>query len=306
MRLFRSSESDAPARVGVVGDVHACDERLSLLLDHLRTRERVDAIWCVGDIVNGPGDPDRCAALLAAAGAVTVRGNHDRWLVEGVSVIPDAHRREELTAETNAFLDSLPPSADLELAGGVRALLCHGLGDNDMNNLTADDYGYALEANDELQALLRRGPLLVVKGHRHRAAIWRVGDLTLVDAGTLLSPEATCAVVIDTSARTITPLRVSEAGVVAGPAQEFSAGLGPWYGGGVTDADAERRRWVRRNAIPGHWMDVKAWITAGGLGEEQAICECGWKGPVRAEHEAGMTDAEEHLLPLMPDSAVRP
>lgn len=221
MRLVRSSERNAPARVGVVGDVHACDERLSILLDHLRSEQGVDAIWCVGDIVNGPGDPDRCAALLAAAGAVTVRGNHDRWLVEGVSVIPDAHRREDLRAETNVFLNSLPASADLELTGEVRALLCHGLGDNDMNNITADDYGYSLEANDELQALLRRGPLLVVKGHRHRHAIWRLGDLTLVDAGTLLSPEAPCAVVIDALARTIVPLRVSEAGVAADPAQPF-------------------------------------------------------------------------------------
>ena len=224
MQRFRSIERNAPTRVGVVGDVHACDERLSLLLDHLRREQGVDAIWCVGDIVNGPrprplrGTPRRC-------GRVTVRGNHDRWLVEGVAVIPDAHRREDLRSETNVFLDSLPASADLELAGGVRALLCHGLAENDLNNITADDYGYSLEANDELHALLRRGPLLVVKGHRHRHAIWRLGDLTLVDAGTLLSPEAPCAVVIDASARTIAPLRVSEAGVAADPAQPFSASV---------------------------------------------------------------------------------
>ena len=219
MRLSWSRENSAPARVGVVGDVHACDEPLALLLDHLSEHERVDAIWCVGDIVNGPGDPDRCAELLASAGAVTVRGNHDRWLVDRVSVIPDAHRPEDLRPETNAFLESLPPSADLELAGSLRALLCHGLADNDMNNLSADDYGYALEANDELQALLRRGPRLVLKGHRHRPAIWRLGDLTLVDAGTLLDPTAACAVVVDASARTITPLRVSATRVAADPAQ---------------------------------------------------------------------------------------
>jgi predicted phosphodiesterase len=221
MRLFRSSEREAPARVGVVGDVHACDQRLALLLDHFRDEAAVDAVWCAGDIVNGPGDPDRCAALLAAAGAVTVRGNHDRWLVDGVSVIPDAHRPEDLTPATNAFLESLPPSADLELAGGLRALLCHGLADNDMNNLCADDYGYALEANDELQALLRRGPRLVLKGHRHRPAIWRLGDLTLVDAGTLLADDAPCAVIVDALRRTITPLRVTATGVVPDPAQPF-------------------------------------------------------------------------------------
>ncbi len=180
MRLLRSRENDAPARVGVVGDVHACDDRLARLLDHLREVERVDAIWCVGDIVNGPGDPDRCAALLVSAGAVTVRGNHDRWLVDGVSVIPDAHRPEDLTPATHAFLAALPPSADL-------------------------------------QELLRGGRRLVIKGHRHRHAIWRVGDLTLVDAGALLHPDAPCAVVVDASARTLAPLRVCP----TDPAQPF-------------------------------------------------------------------------------------
>ena len=221
MQRAASQANGAPARVGVVGDVHACDEPLALLLDHLREVERVDAIWCVGDIVNGPGDPDRCAALLASAGAVTVRGNHDRWLIEGVNVIPDAHRPEDLAAETHAFLHGLPASAELELAGGVRALLCHGLADNDMNTITADDYGYSLEANDELQALLHGGPRLVLKGHRHRHAVWRVGGLTLVDAGALLHPDAPCAVVVDAAARTIAPLRLTAAGVVPEPAQPF-------------------------------------------------------------------------------------
>jgi hypothetical protein len=82
-----------------------------------------------------------------------------------------------------------------------------------MNQITADDYSYALEANDDLQELLR--------GHRHRHAIWRVGDLTLVDAGALLNPDAPCAVAVDASARTLAPLRVSPAGVTADAAQTF-------------------------------------------------------------------------------------
>src|SRR3954451_25371071 len=91
MRPSFSPATGAPARGGVVGDVHACDGPLAVLLDDLREVERGDAIWCVGDIVNGPGDPDRCAAMLASAVAVTVSGNDDRWLVECVTVIPDAH-----------------------------------------------------------------------------------------------------------------------------------------------------------------------------------------------------------------------
>jgi hypothetical protein len=68
----------------------------------------------------------------------------------------------------------------------------------------------------------------------------------------------------------------------------------------VTAGDADRRRWVRRNEIAGHRMDVSAWISSGGVREEQAICQCGWKGPVRTEYDRGLADGDEHLLPLMP------
>jgi predicted phosphodiesterase len=221
MRLFRHRPRATTARVGVIGDVHACDEALAAVLDSLQGGG-VDAIWCVGDIVNGPGDPDRCAAMLESAGVVTVRGNHDRWLLEGREVIAGAHRPEDLAPGTRAYLSSLPASVTVGLAGGQTALLCHGLGDNDMNGITADDYGYALEANDELQALLSPGgPGLVVKGHRHRHAVWRIGRMTLVDAGSLLEPSAPCAAVVDAAARTITPLRLSGPGVVADPPRAF-------------------------------------------------------------------------------------
>jgi predicted phosphodiesterase len=63
-------------RVGVVGDVHACDGALERVLAHLRGLE-VDLLCRVGDIVNGPGDPDRCVELLDRERVLTVRGNHE-------------------------------------------------------------------------------------------------------------------------------------------------------------------------------------------------------------------------------------
>jgi hypothetical protein len=50
-------------------------------------------------------------------------------------------------------------------------------------------------------------------------------------------------------------------------------------------------------------MDVRAWITPTGVRQERAECECGWSGPVRTEYERGIADGDEHLLPLIPDSA---
>jgi predicted phosphodiesterase len=69
------------------------------------------------------------------------------------------------------------------------------------NGITADDYGYALEANDELQELLRQGRFrLVLKGHRHQPAIWRIGEMTLADIGALTEPAAPCAAIVDARA----------------------------------------------------------------------------------------------------------
>jgi predicted phosphodiesterase len=218
--------SEQLRRIAVIGDVHACDRRLALLLAHLG-EQGLDLVACVGDIVDGPGDPNAAAALLQAHDVTVVRGNHDRWILEGVlRDLPDAHAFHTLSVPTVAYLTALPPSRDLTLAGGTSVLLCHGLLDNDMNKITADDYGYALEVNDEYQALLRDGRRrVVVKGHRHRAAIWNAGPLTIVDAGSLLEECETCGVIVDGDAGTITPLRIGPDGVYPGaPEWRFETG----------------------------------------------------------------------------------
>jgi len=88
-------EMAEPAGIGVIGDVHACDDRLAGLLAFFESRD-LDRIICVGDIVTGPGSPDRCVELLADADVLTVRGNHDRWLLEGMPPVgPQGHRLED-------------------------------------------------------------------------------------------------------------------------------------------------------------------------------------------------------------------
>ena len=188
-------------RIGVVGDVHARHRDLETLLD-LLTRSSVDGLVCVGDVVGGPGDADACVSLLQRFNVMTVRGNHDRWALER-SVTLDGG---PVSAATSAYLRTLPATVELVVGGGARLLLCHGLGANDMNPITADDYGYALEANDELQALVaRETALIVVKGHRHRGERWRNGLLTLIDVGTLLDVTPWCGGVLDVETGTWLP-----------------------------------------------------------------------------------------------------
>ncbi len=180
------------SRFAALGDVHVEDERLETVLGFLRG-ERVDALLCVGDIVDGPGDPERTVRLLEDNDVVCVRGNHDCWLVNG-AVLRDAERarlgwtrRHELSEQSFAWLAALPAVRTLESARGS-LLLCHGVGDNDMVRFRADS---DVSACDEMEALIQAGAWsVVVGGHSHErfARVLtgrRAGSLTFLNPGTL-------------------------------------------------------------------------------------------------------------------------
>lgn len=172
-------------RIGLIGDVHSEDDLLASALAWLAERG-AEHLLCTGDLVDGLGDPNRCCRLLAAAGVLCVRGNHDRWLLAGtMRELPRATARNGLAHDALAYLAALPATRDLVIPGGA-LLLCHGLGANDMNRLTPDDVGYAIEVNDELQTLLReRRYRFVVHGHTHRPMVRHFAHLTLINPGTL-------------------------------------------------------------------------------------------------------------------------
>jgi calcineurin-like phosphoesterase family protein len=69
-------------RFGILGDAHAEHEMLASALDHL-SRQDVDGVLGVGDMVDGPGSVAECCRMLSAASTLVVRGNHDRWFLEG-------------------------------------------------------------------------------------------------------------------------------------------------------------------------------------------------------------------------------
>jgi predicted phosphodiesterase len=84
-------------------------------------------------------------------------------------------------------------------------MLCHGLGNDDMSTLKPDDFGYALETNDALQRLLKRGDhRFVVSGHSHRRMVRKLANVTFINAGTLLREHEPCVVVLDFDALTAT------------------------------------------------------------------------------------------------------
>jgi predicted phosphodiesterase len=203
--------------VGLIGDVHSERARLAGVIAHFSTLG-LDLIVCTGDLPDGPesgAEIDACCKLLAQAGVLTVCGNHDRWLLDGEQRdLPLATLAEDLSAETLAFLRALPPTAELATPDGL-ALLCHGVGTDDMAEVLPFDHAHALEDNAPLQALLASGHYrYLINGHTHRPMVRSIAGLTIVNAGTLLREHDPCCAVLDFGGHTARFFDVASDGTV--------------------------------------------------------------------------------------------
>ena len=167
-------------RALVIGDIHTESNLLAKAISH-GGAAGVDKILSVGDIVDGPGDPLACIAQLQTHRAAVVRGNHERWVVEGNPMDPFDYPHEALD-----WLAELPATVEIATPTG-RVLLGHGIGDNDMLEIDSYTDGYALENLDPLWALIRGGRYRwMLGGHTHRPMVRTIEGLTIVNAGTLV------------------------------------------------------------------------------------------------------------------------
>lgn len=172
-------------RIGLIGDVHAEDQLLERAIAHLQTRP-VDLIVHTGDIADGRGSVDRACQLLEVNGVLGVRGNHDRWLLSASSrELPDATPLDAVSQDSLTYLQNLPNMLELQTPRG-RALLCHGLGPNDMAQVRPGDRGQAISSNEDLQDLLHRPYFRwILNGHSHEPMVRHFGAVTMINAGTL-------------------------------------------------------------------------------------------------------------------------
>lgn len=84
-------------RVAVIADVHGDLDALRRVLAAIDSCE-ADQIWCLGDIVGfGASAPADVVDLVRERCAITLAGNHDRWVTGQLPLIP-RQRRTGLTA----------------------------------------------------------------------------------------------------------------------------------------------------------------------------------------------------------------
>jgi len=170
-------------RLGVVGDVHCESKTLEGVLDALGAMN-VEAVLCVGDLVDGPGDADATLQILEARGVECVAGNHERWFLDGEQRSLD-HATQDVNQASRTFLQSLPRMRRYATPIG-NALLCHGVGNDDEAWLLPDTRGYALQDIPALRELmLDEDVQFVLSGHTHERMVRVFPGLTVVNAGTI-------------------------------------------------------------------------------------------------------------------------
>ena len=111
-------------RLAVISDIHGNSFALEAVLEDI-ARQDVDATVNLGDTLSGPIDPRRTGDLLLDLKAPTVRGNHDRWLVEtGVFELDPVDRftLAQLDPRHVAWLEEMPVTLVVE----DEIFLCHG------------------------------------------------------------------------------------------------------------------------------------------------------------------------------------
>src|SRR6185295_11983402 len=136
----------------------------------------------LGDCVSGPLEAAETADVLISLAWTTIRGNHDRWLLEksvdqmGSS---DKAAAAELKNHHSAWLSTLDATAEVE-----DLLLCHGTPDSDttyLNETVEPDGRVRLAAQAEIKRRLDgTSARIVLCGHSHMARVVGLDDGRLI------------------------------------------------------------------------------------------------------------------------------
>ena len=159
-------------RIGIFSDVHANIEALSAVVEAFKG-ERIDAYYCLGDVVGYGASPNECADIVRGLVKVTILGNHDAavagrmdysYYYEAARQALD-HHAKLLTDANMAWLKGLPYKHELPEYG---LHLCHG------SPLRLEEFEYIFapeQARECLEIWDELGDLTLI-GHSHLCKVF--------------------------------------------------------------------------------------------------------------------------------------
>ncbi len=102
-------------RIGIISDIHSNREALEAVLQDIGL-QKVEKVWCLGDIVGYGPDPNECINLVRSNIMICVAGNHDHavaGVTEPFDLDPDAEEaclwtKAVLTGENKEYIATMP------------------------------------------------------------------------------------------------------------------------------------------------------------------------------------------------------
>ena len=199
-------------RIGIISDIHGNLPALEAVLADLEPR-RLDALYCLGDLVGYAPFPNEVTERIAALRIPTIMGNYDDGVGFDRNDCGCAYKepaekergdrslmwtRARVTDANKAFLRGLARDIRFE-AGGRRVLLVHG-SPRKMNEYLFEDRAIAtfqrIAASSEAD--------IIVFGHTHRPYTKLVDGVLFVNAGSVGKPKdgdwRACCVVLEPAA----------------------------------------------------------------------------------------------------------
>lgn len=179
-------------KIALISDIHANELAFRAVARAARIAQ-VDLLLVAGDIVGYYFSPRQVLDLLGAWPNKIVRGNHEEMLLKArynrsyltqVDKIYGTGLRtalENLDSQQLDYLCTLPHPLDLEL-DGKRILLSHGA-PWDLNAYIYPDTTIDFSLNCRLEDFD-----LIITGHTHHPNIWQLGQVLIVNPGSVGQP----------------------------------------------------------------------------------------------------------------------
>jgi putative phosphoesterase len=174
-------------KIAAISDIHGNLAALDAVLADIHS-VGVDLIVNLGDILSGPLYPAQTADRLMPLGLPTIRGNHERQILDGDHMpmgLSDRFAFDALKDGHLTWLASLPTSLELE----HDVLLVHGTPGNDLAYFleTVEPSGCRPATRDEVRHRINdAAATLILCGHTHLQRSMRLdGGPLIVNPGSV-------------------------------------------------------------------------------------------------------------------------
>lgn len=175
-------------RTALLSDVHGNAVALDAVVADLERRP-VDAVVCLGDMLQGGAQPAQVAARLARHGWPVVLGNADAFLLDADagSEVPTpaqlevrAWTREALGEQGLALIEAFRPTVEADLGDGRRLLAFHG------SPQSYDDFLLPVLSEGVFRTVIGSAAADVYAGgHVHLQFLRRIGRSVFVNPGSV-------------------------------------------------------------------------------------------------------------------------